>query len=128
MYVRIKGCTKLGGRVCEGHWLGIDNESKGIRVYWPESKKVTVERNIYYDNSVSSAGCLEEEQEALGLTKMATNETAQIPLNPPAAQIQENPDESTVDSDADASTKRVWKPLKVADLLKGGKGALVYSN
>ena len=85
---------------------------------------VTVERNVYYDNSISSAGHLEE-QEAVGLTKTAANETAQIPLNPPAAQIQENHDESAVDSDANAPAKQVQKPSKkVADLLKGGKGAL----
>ena len=30
VYVRIEGGTKLGGRVQEGWWLGIDNESKGV--------------------------------------------------------------------------------------------------
>ena len=29
VYVRIEAGTKLGGRVREGRWLGIDNESKG---------------------------------------------------------------------------------------------------
>ena len=49
-----EGGTKLRGRVREGWWLGIDNESKGARIYWPENKSVTVERNIYHDNT--SAG------------------------------------------------------------------------
>jgi len=43
VYVRIEGGTKLGGRVHEGKWLGVDEESKGIRVYWPDMKNVTVE-------------------------------------------------------------------------------------
>ena len=110
--MRIEGGTKLGGRVHEGRWLGIDNESKGARVYWPDSKTVTVERNIYYDNS--SVSHLEEEQEPIGLTKI-------IATIPPVVQTQETPDKSAVDSDADASTKRVRKPSKkVADLLKDG--------
>ena len=29
VYVRIEGGTKLGGRVREGRWIGIDDESKG---------------------------------------------------------------------------------------------------
>ena len=31
--------------------MGIDNESKGAWVYWPDTKTVTVERNIYHDNT-----------------------------------------------------------------------------
>ena len=67
VFIRVEGGTKLGGRVQEGHWLGVDMESKGVRVYWADNKTVTVERNIYYDNS--SVGCLEEEQDAEILTK-----------------------------------------------------------
>ena len=62
VYVRIEVGTKLGGRVWEGCWLGIDNESKGAQVYWPDSKTVNVERNIYYDR--------EDENESVGLTKV----------------------------------------------------------
>ena len=54
VYVRIEGGTKLGGRVREGWWLEIDNKSKGAHIHWPENKSVTVERNIYHDNT--SAG------------------------------------------------------------------------
>ena len=126
VYVRIKGGMKLGGRVREGRWLGIDNESKGAQVYWPGSKMVTVERNIYYDNSPVS--CLEEEQELVGLTKTVAKDEPLISLNLPAAQTEENPDKSAVDtSDVDllGTGKRIRKPSKkVVDLLKGSKGAL----
>jgi len=44
----------LGGRVQEGRWLGVDEESKGVRVYWPEMRTVTVEQNTYYNNSSTS--------------------------------------------------------------------------
>ena len=49
VYIWIEGGTKLGGRVREGRWLGMDDESKGACIYWPDSKTVTVERNISYD-------------------------------------------------------------------------------
>ncbi|KIJ22568.1 hypothetical protein M422DRAFT_197017, partial [Sphaerobolus stellatus SS14] len=36
VYVRTEGGNKLGGRVREGRWLGIDDQSLGVRVYWPD--------------------------------------------------------------------------------------------
>ena len=52
--MRIEGGTELGRRVQEGHWMGVDDESKGVWIYWPDTKTITVERNIYYnDLSVS---------------------------------------------------------------------------
>ncbi|THH07674.1 hypothetical protein EW146_g9241 [Bondarzewia mesenterica] len=39
---------KLEPRAKEGHWIGVDELSKGCRVYWPKSKMVSVERNVYY--------------------------------------------------------------------------------
>jgi hypothetical protein len=38
--------NKLGGRVREGRWLGIDDTSKGVRIYWPDKRNITVERNV----------------------------------------------------------------------------------
>ena len=61
VYVRVEKGTKLGGRVREGKWLGMDEESKGVRVYWSDTRSVTVERNIYFDNL--SAHCVEEEDD-----------------------------------------------------------------
>ena len=120
VFVRIEGGTKLGGRVCEGRWLGIDNESKGARVYWLDTKMVTIKRNIYYDNS--SVSHLEEEQEPVGLTKTVAKD---VPLNLLATQNQEDPGDSAVDSDVDTTAKCMRKPSKkVMDLLKGGKGVL----
>jgi hypothetical protein len=49
VWVRIEGGNKLGGRVREGQWMGISENSKGIPVYWPDKKTALTERNIYYD-------------------------------------------------------------------------------
>ena len=87
---------KLGGRVCEGQWLGKDNESKGACIYWLENKSVTVERNIYHDNT---SGRNDEENES-------------------------TPSKSTQESEGDALSKQTRKPShKVATLL-GGNQAL----
>ena len=43
VYVRIEGRNKLGGRVKMGKWLRFSEDSKGVRVYWPDTKAVTVE-------------------------------------------------------------------------------------
>ncbi|KAF8817637.1 hypothetical protein BYT27DRAFT_7074191, partial [Phlegmacium glaucopus] len=121
VYVRIEGGTKLGGRVKEGRWLGIDDESKGVRIYWPDTKSVTVERNVTYDNS--SADRFEEELTTIDQVKSIADLPAEstpefrveAPMNPP---IDETPELS----DADLPSKRVRKPTqKVADLL-GGRG------
>ncbi|RXW15151.1 hypothetical protein EST38_g10703 [Candolleomyces aberdarensis] len=40
---------KLDSRVREGRYLGPDEESLGVRVYWPEKRTVTVEREVYYN-------------------------------------------------------------------------------
>ena len=40
MWVWIKGGNKLRGCVCEGWWIGIDEQSKGVRVYWPDKRSV----------------------------------------------------------------------------------------
>ena len=52
-WVRNKSSAKLGGRVDEGIWVGIDEKSKGARVFWPGKRTVTVERNIYFDESTA---------------------------------------------------------------------------
>src|ERR1700760_1797591 len=54
VWVRVEAGTKLGGRVNDSKWLGIDEQSKGVRVYWPEKQSVSVERNVYYDDTAPS--------------------------------------------------------------------------
>ena len=122
VYVRIEGGTKLGGRVREGRWIGMDDQSKGAQIYWPDSKMVTVERNISCDN-MSMNHFEEIETVALNQTSIINSPNIITPNtndNPPAINIVV-PNTNTEDSDGKAS-KRTQKPSKkVADLL-GGKG------
>ena len=105
--MRVEGGTKLGGRVKEGRWLGVDDESKGGRIYWPDTKLVTVERNIYYDNS--SACCLEEEME-IGLVKTTADSPEKAPVevqNLDTTPITESEDDNP---ETEPENKRIQKP------------------
>lgn len=62
VWVRVEKGNKIAGCVREGRWLGVDKQSKGVRVWWPDTKTVTVERNCYYDNSLTTSH-LEGEQD-----------------------------------------------------------------
>jgi len=96
VYVRIEGGMKLGERVKEDHWLGMDDESKGARIYWPDSKTVTVERNIYFNNLLASHF---EEEQAVVFIKMNTNLPAEVPTNKENLDIE--------DSDTQAPAKHI---------------------
>jgi len=61
VWVRVEAGNKLGGRVREGRWMGVDEQSKGVRVYWPDKRNVTVERNVYYDQTCTSVSRFEGE-------------------------------------------------------------------
>ena len=43
---------KLEAKADEGRWVGYSDESKGHRVYWPGKRRVTVERNVAFDEYV----------------------------------------------------------------------------
>ena len=43
VWVRTEGGDKLGGHVHKGQWMGIDEQSKGVHIYWPDKRSVTIE-------------------------------------------------------------------------------------
>ncbi|CAA7265260.1 unnamed protein product [Cyclocybe aegerita] len=139
VWVRIEGGTKLGGRVREGRWMGVDKQSKGVWVYWPDTKTVSVEQNVYYDETCKSGSHLEgEEWDGFNETKpdLSINLTAEPPPSTsstsnqtaqPAASAPQAPerDESASEPDETPSTpkpreKRVQKPSQhVLDIIEG---------
>jgi len=48
-WVKRLNVGKLDSRVEKGHFVGIDTESKGYRIYWPSKRKVTIERDVYFN-------------------------------------------------------------------------------
>ncbi|CAA7259930.1 unnamed protein product [Cyclocybe aegerita] len=145
VWVRIEGGNKLGGRVREGRWMGLDEKSKGVRVYWPDKRTVTVERNVYFDKTASSVSRLEgEDWEFIettpdsmpdGLTSTPSVNTqastsAPTPLETPATTIPAptDPTDSNTSNSSDHETplepetrsKRTRKPTQhLRDILEG---------
>ncbi|PPQ83602.1 hypothetical protein CVT26_001384 [Gymnopilus dilepis] len=138
VWVRVEAGNKLGGRVKEGRWIGVDERSKGVRVYWPETRSVSVERNVYYDET--SASRLEGEEREIGVKTNAdspinpqpSTEISQEPTsNPTSTQqsgpsITENPSSEPLTdveefiSEVETRPKRARKPAqKVQDLMDG---------
>ena len=132
--LEVKG-YKLGGRVREGRWMGISDESKGIRVYWPDKKTVSTERNVYFDNTQSSVSRLEGEEWQFVETK-PDNLPAVPPHNPPVLShkppvlpdlppdIPPNAPETSDDDDAPSEpeipVKRIRKPTaKIKEIMEG---------
>src|SRR5882757_27707 len=91
--VRVEGGSKLGGRVVEGRWVGIDEASaNGCRVYWPDRRTVTVGRSVYWDPSDAELLSREGEQDHLPgaiLTPPApsTQPPAPAPVTPPPTPL-----------------------------------------
>jgi hypothetical protein len=76
IWVRIEGGTKLGGRVEEGYWIGVDDGSmNGCRVYWPLKRSVTVERNVYWDPAEIVTTPREGEEEDQSPNVMISSQT-----------------------------------------------------
>ena len=84
--VCVEGGSKLGGRIVEGRWMGIDEAStNGCRVYWPNHRTVTVERNVYWDPADAESLSREGEQDHLpGAILTSPAQTIQPPPLPPA--------------------------------------------
>ena len=125
-WVRNESKSKLGGRVDEGVWVGLDDKSKGARVYWPKKRTVTIERNVYFDNSSSER--LEGEDYELveapvsDLTpKSNSNPTSVNTPTPESAPTQDHTPEVNAPREL-----RVRKPSqRIQDLIDG---VGVYSN
>ena len=137
VWVRVEAGDKLGGRVCEGRWMGLDEKSKGVRIYWPDSRTVGVERNVYVDKTGASASHLEgEEWEGFGETnadapfksKNSSHDTNNgqksnphdnpTPINAAPSEILSDADETL--SEPDERSKQTRKPTeRVRDLISG---------
>jgi hypothetical protein len=50
-YVKDLTAGKLDARAKVGRFVGYDSESKGFRIYWPEKRSVSVERNVVFNEN-----------------------------------------------------------------------------
>jgi hypothetical protein len=49
VWVRKLDAGKLDARAEEGCFVGIDSESKGYRIYWPGKNRVSIEKDVYFN-------------------------------------------------------------------------------
>jgi len=89
VWVRIEGRNKLGGHVQEGRWIGVDEQLKGVRVYWLDKKSVTVEQNVCFDRT--SASRPKGEIDGLIGTKANAPVVPNTPSAPSSSQTTEPP-------------------------------------
>ena len=61
--------------------MGVPDESKGVRVYWPDKKSVSTEQNVYFDKTQSSVSRIEGED--WELTEMKSDNPPVSSHNPP---------------------------------------------
>jgi hypothetical protein len=80
--------------------VGIDDSSKGCRIYWPDTKSLTVEWNVYFDKTAVSVVRLEGENinfeiEPTDLHTVPDPTTLHKPDNPTqkAPSVNEEPNE-----------------------------------
>jgi hypothetical protein len=53
VWVKKLNTGKLNEKAEKGHFVGFNEESKGYRVYWPTKKKVSIERDIFFNKKES---------------------------------------------------------------------------
>jgi hypothetical protein len=69
VWIKQLNTRKLETRASRAWFVGYDDEFKGYRVFWPEKRKVTVERDAYF-KAISSPELAQIEEE----TEMLVNQ------------------------------------------------------
>ena len=125
VWVRVEGGNKLGGQVREGQWLGVDKQSKGFQVYWPDKRTVSTKRNVYHDKTCSLVDRLEgEDWEFIEMTTdlpESSKPTKPTPIQPTTSQAASSPtispapspspsDHQELHEEGPVPTKHVRKP------------------
>ncbi|KAJ3884958.1 hypothetical protein GG344DRAFT_28059, partial [Lentinula edodes] len=124
--------TKLGGRVKEGRWIGMDDSSKGFRIYWPDTRSVGVEQNVYHRKESAVADRLEGEDwefiEDDTTTPTPSTTTSVSKPTPIVAPVPTELDSATVPdvpppiptATVEISAKRTRKPsARILDIIAG---------
>ena len=69
-WVKVLDVGKLEPRAEECRFVGFDSESKGYRVYWPEKRHISIERDIYFNEKDT---LVDDEVQIEGETHIPTN-------------------------------------------------------
>jgi hypothetical protein len=79
-WVKKLNASKLDSKVEKGKFVGFDDESKGYRIYWPEKKRISIERDVYFNKD-----------EVLRSNEVQIEGEWDIPSNSDAPQVPNDP-------------------------------------
>ncbi|KAJ3715640.1 hypothetical protein DFJ43DRAFT_973065, partial [Lentinula guzmanii] len=123
VWVRLVGGDKFGGRVKEGRWIGVSDANDGdksYRIYWPDTRRVSTEHNVYSDKTSAEIVRVEGENWDIDLPipeqRDSTSNPSDQPVPPPLIP-------ATVPQQREPSpppARRIRKPSqRVLDILEG---------
>ena len=104
---------KLEPRAELCHFVGVDSESKGFRVYWPGKNRVSIERDVYFNETKALAN---DEVLIEGETDTHTNSNTPHPsqsdVNPPPIQNDQNEPEIAENLQNESATPPQRRPAR----------------
>jgi hypothetical protein len=80
VWVKVNGVEKLDARGRLGRFVGYDDESKAIRIYWPESRSIGIERDVLFGKNSPNLA----------------NEIVEIVIDSSPPQVQQMPEVTRV--------------------------------
>ena len=87
VWVKLTKPGKLNSQSREGRFVGHDEESKGYRIYWPENRSLTVERDVVFEPFASEDVVVVDELRKpappAGTKPIPSIPTPSIPPTPP---------------------------------------------
>jgi hypothetical protein len=85
IYVHTNDAGKLEARAEEACFVGVDEESKGYRVYWPTRRRISVERNVsFVPSTVTVANDVPVEGELSSGRNNGAQHVVPPPVKPPS--------------------------------------------
>ena len=123
VWVKKTHSSKLGSKVNKGHFVGIDEESKGFQIYWEDKQSIMIECNVYFDESSALAP---EMTLIEGETHEDNNQLEKTPKSTDCAENvtpRENEDAARKTDDRPGkSTRKAFKRTQIeGNLSKNGR-------
>jgi hypothetical protein len=99
--------------------VGIDDSSKGCRIYWPDTKSLTLERNVYFDKTAVSVVRLEGKNMNFEI-KPTDLHTVPDPTPLPKADKPTQKAPSANEERNEPAPRRIHKPSQcILDIIEG---------
>jgi hypothetical protein len=102
VYIKIQQADKLEARAKIARWIGHVNSSNGHQIYWPETRKVSIKRNIVFPIQNKPKFTLivpgNENKPAYMHQKLQGSDPSQVPLPLSATDSQKSADNSETEN------------------------------